>query len=203
MIIEKSKFSQHQIAKLVKGTVVPRPIAWVSSVGKSGIPNLAPYSYFNVISSDPVMFIISIGPGVNVGKEGDKDTLANIKETGDFVINMVSASLADHMHASSAIFPKDVSEFEKTGLTPAKSQLVTAPKVEEALISMECKLDRVMEIGNFNQVIGELVCYHIRDEVYLENDKVNYEIYDPIGRMAANYTHVRDLFFPNDLKSRI
>lgn len=199
VIIEKSDFPNRQIAKLVKGTVVPRPIAWVSSVGKSGIPNLAPYSYFQVISQDPIMFIISIGQGVKVGKDGDKDTLANIKETGDFVINMVSASLAPQMQKSSHIFPKDVSEFDVAGLTPAKSQLVTAPRVEEALISMECKLDRIMELGDFNQVIGELVCYHIKDEVCIDNDKVNYAKYDPIGRMAANYTHVRDLFFPKDI----
>jgi flavin reductase (DIM6/NTAB) family NADH-FMN oxidoreductase RutF len=199
VIIEKSQFSEHQIAKLVKGSVVPRPIAWISSVGKSGIPNLAPYSYFNVISHNPVMFIISIGQGVKVGKDGDKDTLANIKETGDFVINLVSARLADQMHKSSHIFPKDVSEFEKTGLTPVESNLVTAPRVEEAAISMECKLDRVMELGDFNQVIGELVCYHIQDDVSMENDKVDYAKYDPIGRMAANYTHVRDLFFPKDI----
>lgn len=196
MIIEKSQFSNHQIAKLVKGTVVPRPIAWISSVGKSGIPNLAPYSYFNVISSDPVMFITSIGPGINVGKEGDKDTLANIKETGDYVINMVSSSLASQMHASSTVYPKEISEFHKTGLTPAESRIVTAPRVKEALISMECTLDRVLEIGNFSQVIGELVCYHIQDEVYMENDKVNYDHYDPIGRMAANYAYIRDFFLP-------
>lgn len=199
MIIEKSEFSKHQIAKLVKGTVVPRPIAWISSVGKSGIPNLAPFSYFQVISHNPVMFIISIGLGEKVGKDGDKDTLANIKETGDFVINMVSASLAPHMQKSSEIFPKDVSEFEKTGLTPVKSQIVTAPRVEEAVISMECTLNRVMELGDFNQVFGELVCYHIKDEVYMENDKVDYEAYDPIGRLAANYTYVRDLFFPGEI----
>jgi len=199
VIIEKSQFSEHQIAKLVKGTVVPRPIAWISSVGKSGVLNLAPYSYFQVISHNPIMFIISIGQGANVGKDGDKDTLANIKETGDFVINLVSARLSDQMHKSSHVFPKDVSEFEETGLTPAKSKLVTAPRVEEAVISMECKLDRVMELGDFNQVIGELVCYHIKDDVYMENDKINYDTFDPIGRMAANYTHVRDLFFPKDI----
>ncbi|MBD3616964.1 MAG: flavin reductase family protein [Gracilimonas sp.] len=198
MIIEKSEFSKRQIAKLVKGTVVPRPIAWISSVGKTGIPNLAPFSYFQVISHDPVMFIISIGQGYKVGKDGDKDTLANIKETGDFVINMVSASLASHMQKSSEIFPKNVSEFEKTGLTPVKSQVVTAPRVEEAVISMECTLNRVMELGDFNQVIGELACYHIKDEVYMEGDKINYETYDPIGRLAANYTYVRDLFFPDE-----
>lgn len=196
MIIEKPDFPKRQMAKLVKGTVVPRPIAWVSSVGKSGIPNLAPFSYFNVISHNPIMFIISIGMGSNVGKEGDKDTLANIKETGDFVINMVSASLAEQMQISSGIYSREESEFEKSGLTPIDSNLVTAPRVKEALINMECKLNRVMELGDFNQVIGELECYHIDEKVYMENDKVNYEAYDPIGRMAANYTFVRDLFFP-------
>ena len=196
MIIEKSEFPDRQIAKLVKGSVVPRPIAWVSSIGKSGVPNLAPYSYFNVISHDPVMFIVSIGLGQKIGKKPDKDTLANIKDTGDFVINLVSASLAKEMQISSTIFPKEISEFDEAGLTPSKSNLVTAPRVDEALISMECRLDRIMEIGDFNQVIGELVCYHIRDDVYMKGEKVNYDVFDPIGRMAANYTYVRDLFFP-------
>lgn len=198
MIIEKNQFNEHQIAKLVKGSVVPRPIAWISSVGKSGVQNLAPYSYFNVISHNPIMFITSIGLGSKVGKDGDKDTLANIKETGDYVINLVSASLANQMQISSTVFPKGVSEFERTGLSPVKSQLVTAPRVKEAAISMECKLERVMELGDFNQVIGELVCYHINDEVYMEGDKVNYDKFDPIGRLAANYTYVRDLFFPGE-----
>jgi flavin reductase (DIM6/NTAB) family NADH-FMN oxidoreductase RutF len=195
VIIKKSEFSERKIAKLVKGTVVPRPIAWISSVGNSGIPNLAPYSYFNVISHNPIMFITSIGLGHKIGKE-DKDTLSNIRETGDYVINMVSASLAEKMQVTSSIFPRDVSEFDEAELTPVKSELVTSPRVKEAAISMECKLDRIMQIGDFNQVIGELVCYHINDEIYMDGEKVNYDKYDPIGRMAANYTYVRDLFFP-------
>lgn len=198
MIIDKTKFAEHDIIKLVKGTVVPRPIAWISSVGTSGIPNLAPYSFFNIISSKPLMFMIASGPGENVGKTGDKDTLANIRETGDFVINMTSASLADKMHYCSTVFPKDTSEFDEAGLTAAESKLVKAPRVSEAPINMECMLHQILEIGNFKQIIGELVCYHIDDAVYLDNDKVNYQTYDPIGRMAANYTHVRDLFFPGD-----
>ncbi|MDZ7808341.1 MAG: flavin reductase family protein [Gracilimonas sp.] len=199
MIIDKTQFSEVDIVKLVKGTVVPRPIAWISSVGKSGVPNLAPYSFFNVISTKPVMFMIASGPGENVGKTGDKDTLSNIRENGDFVINMASASLADRMHQCSTVYPKDISEFEEAGLTVAESKLVKAPRVAEAPISMECILKDVLEFGNFNQIIGELVCYHIDDEVYMENDKVDYQKYDPIGRMAANYTHVRDLFFPGDV----
>ena len=199
MIIEKSQFSENDIVKLVKGTVVPRPIAWISTVGKSGIPNLAPYSFFNVISTDPIMFMIASGPGENVGKTGDKDTLANIRETGDFVINMTSAALADQMHHCSTVYPKDISEFEKTGLTVEDSKLVKAPRVAEAPISMECILKDILGYGNFNQIVGELVCYHIDDEVYMDNDKVDYQKYDPIGRMAANYTHVRDLFFPGEV----
>lgn len=145
--------------------------------------------------------MIASGPAENVGKTGDKDTLANIRECGDFVINMTSASLADQMHHCSTVYPKDVSEFEEAGLTVAESKIVTAPRVAEAPISMECVLREVLEFGNFNQIIAELVCYHINDEVYMENDKVNYQKYDPIGRMAANYTHVRDLFFPGDVSS--
>lgn len=198
MIIEKSEFSTRQIIKLVKGAVVPRPIAWISSVNENGDLNLAPFSFFNIISTNPVMFMVAFAPGEFVGKSGYKDTPSNIMETGDFVINLASASLADQMHKSSKVFEKEVNEFEEAGLTPAKSQLIKSPRVKEAPISMECELREVLEFGNFRQVIGELVCLHIKDEVYLEGDKVNYQTLDPIGRMAANYTHVRDLFFPNE-----
>lgn len=197
MIIEQSDFPNRQVAKLVKGSVVPRPIAWVSTIDEQGVENLAPFSYFNIISHKPILFIISIGHGRSVGKEGDKDTLANIKESGEFVINLVSAKLAAEMQKSSGPYLKAKSEFSEAGLTPGKSRLVKAPLVEEAAINMECKLKKVMEMGDFTQVIAELVCYHIKDEVYMENDKVNYEAFDPIGRMAANYTYVRDLFFPD------
>lgn len=198
MIIDKSEFVTRDIIKLVKGSVVPRPIAWISSMDENKNLNLAPFSFFNVISTNPVFFMIAFAPGQTVGKTGFKDTLSNIKETGDFVINLSSAALADSMHQSSMAFPKDINEFEKTGLTPIKSHRIQSPRVGEAPISMECELRDVLQYGNFHQVIGKLVCYHIKDEVYLETDKVNYKTFDPIGRMAANYTYVRDLFFPGE-----
>ncbi len=165
---------------------------------KTGDLNLAPFSFFNIISTDPILFMVAFAPGASVGKTGYKDTLSNIIETGDYVINLTSASLADQMHKSSEVFEKHINEFEKVGLTPAESKLIKSPRVEEAPISMECELRDVLEFGNFRQVVGELVCIHIKDQVYMDGDKVNYETFDPIGRMAANYTYVRDLFFPGE-----
>jgi flavin reductase (DIM6/NTAB) family NADH-FMN oxidoreductase RutF len=198
VIIEKSQFSNPQIVKLVKGAVVPRPIAWISSTDKNGLLNLSPFSFFNIISTNPVMFMVAFAPGAFVGKTGHKDTLSNILETEDFVINLVSAALSERMQKSSEVFEKDVNEFDEAGLTATKSRLISSPRVEEAPISMECELRDVLEFGNFRQVVGELVCIHIKDDVYLEGDKVNYNNFDPIGRMAANYTHTRDLFFPGE-----
>lgn len=196
MIIEKSEFPKREIVKIIKGAVVPRPIAWISSMTKTGDLNLAPFSFFNIISTNPVMFMVAFAPGASVGKTGYKDTLSNIIETKDFVINLASASLANQMHKSSEVFEKNVNEFEEVGLTAANSQLVKSPRVEEAPLSLECELRDVLGFGNFRQVIGELVCVHVKDEVYMDGDKVNYDTFDPIGRMAANYTHVRDLFYP-------
>ncbi len=192
MIIEEKDFKNHQMSKLLKGTVVPRPIAWVSSVSAEGISNLAPFSYFTVISSDPMMLGFSIGNR----PVQDKDTLANIKDTGEFVVNMVSAKLAEGMHISSKGFPAEVSEFEKAGVTELPGHAVDSPRVKESPISMECKLDRIIVIGGSSLVIGKVVCYHILDELYMENDKVDIKAFDPIGRLAGDYAYIREFFDP-------
>lgn len=192
MIIEEKEFEHHDMSKLLKGTVVPRPIAWVSSVSTDGISNLAPFSYFTVISSDPMMLGFSIGNR----PAQDKDTLANIKATGEFVVNMVSAKLATGMHISSKNYPSEINEFEKAGVTELSGHTVEVPRVKESPISMECRLDRIIVIGGSNLVIGKVVCYHIHEELYLENDKVDINKYDPIGRLAGDYAYIRDYFDP-------
>lgn len=194
MIIDESQFHRHDIAKLVKGTVVPRAIAWVSSISKKGTPNLAPYSFFTVASLDPIIFCFSVGPRSTVNQPTDKDTLVNIKATKEFVINVVSEAQANQMHESSKSFANGTDEFELASVKTADSQKVQPLRVAESPVNMECKLERIIPVGANHLVLGRLVCYHISDEVYLANDKVNPHTLKPIGRMAGDYAYIRDFF---------
>ena len=193
MFIPKKKFDEHSIPKLVKGIVVPRPIAWISSVDEAGNRNLAPFSFFTVVSIQPPML------GVTIGKHPDrpKDTLANIEATGEYVINIANAELAGPMHKSGTVFPAEVDEFEATGLTAIDSEFVKAPRLKESPVSMEMKLNKIIPTGSHNFVIGEIRAFHISDKVYETGDYINATSLDAVARMAADYTNVRDFFFPD------
>lgn len=138
MMIGHTQFERRNMSKLIKGIVVPRPIAWISSIDEKGTRNLAPFSFFTVASMDPITLCFSIGTGGNV--EEDKDTLANIKWTGEFVIKIVSEPLANKMYESSKYYKSDQNEFYITGLRMEKGELVGVPKVAEALAQMECQV---------------------------------------------------------------
>jgi flavin reductase (DIM6/NTAB) family NADH-FMN oxidoreductase RutF len=119
--------------------------------------------------------------------------LSNIEETGEFVVNIVSLSLSNTMHESSKNHPPEADEFEKAGLTPASCEVVEAPRVEEAGVSMECLLDRVLPIGSDHLVIGRMVRFHVWDELY-ENGRIDVSSLDPLGRLAGDYTKVETIF---------
>jgi flavin reductase (DIM6/NTAB) family NADH-FMN oxidoreductase RutF len=198
MIIDPSTLSTKEVYKLLIGSVVPRPIAWVSSMNGKGELNLAPFSFFNVASRRPPTLAISIGPGVGEREGTIKDTLVNIQETKEYVINIVTFSLANEMHISSDNFPTEVNEFEQVGVTPAACEMVKVPRVKEAPISMECKLSHVIPIGQDTLVLGEMVRFHVADELYHEG-RINLEKLEPIGRLAGNYSLVDTLFnLPHD-----
>ena len=142
------------------------------------------------------MLCISIGPR----PKGDlsKDTLSNIEETGEFVVNIVSLSLSNTMHESSKSHPPEADEIEKAGLTPAPCEVVKAPRVEEAGVSMECLLDRVLPIGSDHLVIGRMVRFHVKDELYRAG-RIDVASLDPLGRLAGDYTKVETIFdLPSD-----
>nr|WP_256522586.1 flavin reductase family protein [Halobacillus sp. A5] len=182
------------MSKLVKGSVVPRPIAWVSTISEEGVYNLAPFSFFTVASMDPITLCISVGDG-----ERDKDTLLNIQETKDFVINIVSESLANQMHESSKPFSRDVDEFERAGTASGKSVQVRSPKASEAPVSFECELDQIIEVGTSHLILGKLVCCHIQDDLLLEGDKIDPYKLSPVGRMAGDYSYIREFYrLPNE-----
>ncbi|UOR10492.1 flavin reductase family protein [Halobacillus amylolyticus] len=194
MIIQRDEFHEHNMSKLIKGAVVPRPIAWVSSLSNQGIRNLAPFSFFTVASMDPITLCFS------VGSEGRaKDTLTNVRETGQFVVNIVSETLANQMYESSKTFEADEDEFKVAGLKAANSTSIQPPRVKEAPVSMECELDRIIEIGTNHLILGKVVCYHIQEDIYTETDKVDPHKLAPVGRMAGDYTYVKEFYrLPND-----
>ena len=153
---------------LLMGAVMPRPIAWVSTVGEDGVFNLAPYSAYCVVSVKPAI----IGFCVAATRDGrKKDTLRNIESTREFVVNMVDEALAEAMNVTSAPYPADVDEFKEAGLTAVKADLVVAPMVAESPIKMECRLNRILEFGEAPRtnsfVIGEVLRVHIKDEFYV------------------------------------
>ncbi|WP_226037246.1 flavin reductase family protein [Aquibacillus saliphilus] len=197
MIINEQQFKNHDMSKLVKGAVVPRPIAWVSTVDDQGNDNIAPFSFFTVASMNPITLCFSIGSGKERAS-GEKDTLSNIKKTGSFVINIVSEALANQMFESSQVYQPTEDEFEKAKLSKVASDLISPKRVAEAPVSMECKLDQIVTVGEGNLVLGRLVCYHIKDDVHMTNDKVDPKKLNVIGRMAGDYTYINDFFgLPN------
>jgi flavin reductase (DIM6/NTAB) family NADH-FMN oxidoreductase RutF len=192
LIIDPDTLDPQSRYKLLIGSVVPRPIAWTSTVSREGVRNLAPFSFFTVASRNPPMLCISVGPRTDQPPD-TKDTLNNITEMGEFVINIVSLPLSNSMYESSGTHPPKADEFEKAGLTPAPCEVVTAPRVEEAAVSMECVLDRVLELGTYHLIIGRVVRFHVRDELY-ENGRIDVAKLQPLGRLAGNYTKVETIF---------
>ena len=181
--------------RVLTGVVVPRPIAFVSTISTDGILNLAPFSFFNAVASNPPTIVFS-----SSRHTGDKrkDTLSNIEQTGEFVVNVVVDDIAEAMNRTAAEFPAEVSEFELAGLTPAASDLVKAPRVAESPVNMECKLQQVIPLGQgaheHGLVIGEVVLMHVRDDI-LNGHRVNHHILKPTGRLAGSmYCHTSEVF---------
>ena len=193
MIIDPSELDPQRVYKLLIGSVVPRPIAWVSTLSREGVPNLAPYSFFTVASRNPPTLCVSVGERPS-GEPFPKDTLRNVEETSEFVVNAVSLPLANAMHESSRDHAPEADEFEAAGLTAAPCEVVEAPRVGEAAVSMECKLDRVVPIGTDHLVLGRLVRFHARDDLYGETGRIDTAGLDPLGRLAGDYTKVETIF---------
>lgn len=192
MIIDPSELDSTSVYKLLAGSVLPRPIAWVSSRSQTDILNLAPFSFFTVASRQPPMLAISIGPRTD-GEEYAKDTLTNIRETKEFVVNIVSVELANAMFETAINHPPEVDEFTCAGVTPADCVAVQAPRVAEAKIAMECRLEKLIKLGSDYLVIGQMLRYHIEDDLF-SNGRIDIKKLDPLGRMAGNFTKIETLF---------
>ena len=197
MEIAPASIPRASLYKILIGSVVPRPIGWISTINASGQPNLAPFSFFNVVCPKPPTVLFC--PMVR-GTDGEqKDTLNNVKATGEFVVNIVSEELASKMVATSVEIAAQVNEFELVGLESAPSVAVRPPRVADSPIHFECKLTQIVEIGNNpgggSVVIGEIVHLHVDERVLLGEDKIDLAKLKPIGRLAGSaYVRVTDLF---------
>ena len=198
MEIDIEQYSLNARYKLMTGAVVPRPIAWVSTVDVDGRPNLAPFSYFMPVSEAP--FLLAFCPGIRTITMMEKDTLRNIRATGEFVINMVSAEVAEAMNVTATELPPAVDEFERAGLSAVPSARIRPPRVGESKISFECRLWRIVDIaerraGSGSIVIGEALYAHVDDDVIDGGGRIDFERYRPVGRLAgALFCHVSGLF---------
>ncbi|RUM47081.1 MAG: flavin reductase family protein [Hydrogenothermus sp.] len=185
MKIDVKDLDKSQFYKLMTSVIVPRPIAWISTVSKDGIYNIAPFSYFAGVSSQPPILMVSIGRKENGDK---KDTWQNIEDTGEFVVNIVINQLAEKMNITSAPFAPEEDEFEKAGLTPKKADIVQAPLIEEAPINIECRKYEIVNIGKMGVIFGEILKFHIRDDILNEKGYVDTTKLEIVGRMGgANY----------------
>lgn len=165
---------------LITSLVVPRPIAWVSSVSADGVLNVAPHSYFNAISSNPWI--------VHFTSTGEKDTLRNVRATGEFVVNVVTRELVDEMNFTSADFPPGESEFEWARLEPAPSVRVAPPRVARARVAFECRVNEIVSKGNGHMVFGDVLLAHV-DEALFVDGRVEPHLLRPVGRLGgALYT---------------
>lgn len=196
MLFNFEELPPRECYKLLVSTVTPRPIAWVVSLDANGTLNAAPFSFFNAFSGDPP--VVGIGVGSHKPPE-PKDTRANIRETGEFVVNLVSEETAAAMNITAIEFNRGVNELGKTKLTTIPSSRVKPPRIAESPVALECKLMQIVELGpNNGLVLGRVVAMHVRDDAVIDPAKnyINTPKLHLIGRMhgASWYVRTTDLF---------
>lgn len=194
MEIAIKEIAHQEKYKLLIGCIVPRPIAWVTSVGGNGVVNAAPFSYFNVASIEPMMVSIAIMRK----PDGDmKDTARNILRAGEFVVNMVDVHNVEAMNQTSANYPPDESEVEALGLELQQSALVKVPRLGASRIHFECKLQQIVELGTpvtSDLILGEVVHVHVADELY-QDGKIDITAFAPVSRLAGHsYATLGEIF---------
>lgn len=197
MEISPDHYPWNSIYKIMIGSILPRPIGWISSIDPSGRPNLAPFSFFNAVCGNPphVLFCPMIrGTDLN-----QKDTLANVRATGEFVVNIVTEELAQAMNITSTEFPAGVDEFEAAGLEKMPSVRVRPPRVAASPIHYECRVAQIVDLssqpGGGSVVIGRVVHLHVAESVLISGDKIDLYALKPIGRLAGSaYCRVSDIF---------
>jgi flavin reductase (DIM6/NTAB) family NADH-FMN oxidoreductase RutF len=222
MIFSPSEIPYRDLYNILLGSVAPRPIGWVSTLSSSGQPNLAPFSFFNCVCADPPLlaFAPALRPPTKPDSAADrsqgvaqgaaptaapgtapgmaKDTLRNVRETKEFVVNVVTYELREAMNLTSGEYDSSVNEFQLANLTPQPSKIVRPPRVAESPVSFECKLHQILDFSNAptgtSLVIGRIVSIHIND-AHLKDGKLDRNSLDLIGRMGGNqYTKTTERF---------
>jgi flavin reductase (DIM6/NTAB) family NADH-FMN oxidoreductase RutF len=194
MIIDPADLDAPQTYKLLIGSILPRPIAWVSTRSADGVDNLAPVSFFTAAGRKPPRIHLSLqarSDGITL-----KDTFVNIRDTGEFVINMAVLPLADEVHQSAFEFDPHIDEFDALGVAKEPCVVVKAPRIKQSPISFECVVFHIFAAEHTNDHIvwGEVVRFHIRDDLYLNNGRIDTGAIPVIGRLAAEYTLVDNAF---------
>ncbi len=199
MQLDPQEMDQKSIYKLLTGTIIPRPIGWISSIGEDGVFNLAPFSYFNAVGDDPPHIMFS----ASRSNHSIKDTLQNVLTNKQFVVNMVTEDLVDQMNETAHPIPAHESEFDFAKLTPIPSLKVKPPRVKGSPVAMECELVHHYTLENHKNggstiLIGRVVMFHIDDSIMLDDTKINLDVYKPVARLAgANYAKLGEIFSIN------
>ena len=200
MQIDPAELSSRDAYFAMISTIVPRPIAFVTSMNEAGVVNLAPFSYFNGVCSRPLLVSICIGHRRYGGELVKKDTLRNIEATGEFVIHIPPEEIAQQVNQSSAEYPPEVSELAAVGLTGVPSDVVKVPRIAECPIAFECKLEQVLMLGRpkalTGMVIAEVVRIHIDDAVWdPARQMVDIDKLRPLSRLGGSwYGRTREAF---------
>ncbi|MFJ5716783.1 flavin reductase family protein [Neobacillus sp. NPDC093127] len=193
--IDPASLSERENYKFLIGSIIPRPIAFVTTISKDGVLNGAPFSYFNIVSSNPPMISLSIQR--SEGRQ--KDTARNVIESRQFVVHIVDEQNVGKINKTAANLPPEVSEIELANLTPVESVKISVPGVKEAKIRMECSLEHSLELGGSGTpgcdlIIGKVVQFHIESDIY-ENGRIDPRGLAAVSRLAGNnYAKIGEVF---------
>jgi flavin reductase (DIM6/NTAB) family NADH-FMN oxidoreductase RutF len=196
MQFDPNELDYSAVYKLLTGAIIPRPIGWISSISEDGINNLAPFSYFNAVGDDPPHLMFSVGRGNDI----NKDTLNNVLNTKQFVVNMVTEALAEKMNLTAQSVPSHVDEFALAHIDSIQSIKVKPLRVKESPITFECELVHHYFLEDHKNggaciIIGRIVLMHFDESVSMDNYKINLENYKPIARLAgSNYAKIGEIF---------
>jgi len=179
---DPNKLSEAQQYKLMTGTIVPRPIALVTTLGEHG-PNAAPFSLFNIAGTEPPTLFFSVGDQVD-GSE--KDTIQNLRKNPEFVVHIVNHAMVERMNVCSTNFPTGVNELEEAGFSVVPAVKVSAPRIAESPAQFECKVSQIIDVGTrHHMVFGEVLWFHYRADVVDERQRISFERLDPVGRLSG------------------
>jgi len=182
--IVPSELAPGQAYRLLTSLVVPRPIAWVSSLGADGTPNLAPFSFFNAVAGSPATLMISVGQ-----RQGrPKDTLRNIQETGEFVVHIVDENLSEKMILTSGEYPYDIDEIALAGLTTVPATEVRPARLAEALVAFECRETQLVPVlgSTYTMILGQILRIHLGEGLLRDNGLADASLIRPVARLGGD-----------------